>query len=163
MKNTEKMLAAIRPKMRRVARSLARRYRGLLDLDEAQALCDLGALEAWRHRRLDDTGGFASYASSYARGNVLSHVRRELRHRDSELAREARVTGRPEESPEVRVEARRLLDRLTPQERAFLVRHVCGRDSLAELAREAQRHRAWGSRTLARALGELRDSSCPPC
>ena len=73
MKNTEKMLAAIRPKMRRVARSLARRYRGLLDLDEAQALCDLGALEAWRHRRLDDTGGFASYASSYAR-ETCSHM-----------------------------------------------------------------------------------------
>lgn len=156
------MLSAIRPHMHRLASAMARRYRGLIDPDEAQALVELGALEAWRKRRLVDVGELSPYAASWARGRVLAHVRRELRHRDTELARRAQTHAPEEAHPEMRAEVKRLLERLSPQERHVLIRYACGRDSLAQVAREAKRHRAWGSRTLASALARLRDSPCPP-
>lgn len=158
MNTTKNMLQAIRPRLLRLARSMARRYRGLVDPDEAQGLAELGALEAWRHRRLADPGELEPYAAVYARGRVLAHVRRELRHRDGQLLQGANVHAQGPADPETRTQANRLLARLSPEERAVLIRHACGRDSLAELAREANRHRAWGSRTLASAYARLRDS-----
>ena len=162
MKTTRKMLAAIRPQIHRLASAMARRYRGLIDLDDARSLAELGALEAWRKRRLLDANELSPYAASWARGRVLAHVRRELRHRDPELLGRAQTRAPERASPEVRAEATRLLERLNPQERHVLIRYACGRDSLAQVAREANRHRAWGSRTLASALAHLRDSPYPP-
>ena len=162
MNTTRKMLSAIRPQIHRLASAMARRYRGLIDPDDARSLAELGALEAWRKRRLLDPSELSPYAASWARGRVLAHVRRELRHRDPELRKRAKTHAPQAAPPEVRAEARRLLARLSPQESHVLIRHACGRDSLAQVAREANRHRAWGSRTLASALKRLRDSPCPP-
>ena len=162
MDTTKHILEAIRPRLRRLAKAMSRRYRGLIDPDEAESLVELGALEAWRQRRLEDPRDLEPYAAVYARGRVLEHVRKELRHRDGELLLKARVHARGPADPETQTEAKRLLARLTPQERTVLARHACGSDSLAQLARESNRHRAWGSRTLASACERLRDSPSPP-
>ncbi len=162
MNTTTNMLETIRPRLLRLARAMSRRYRGLIEPDEIQGLVELGALEAWRQRRLEDPRELGPYAVVYARGRVLEHVRKELRHRDTELLRSARVHGPAPADPETKAEARRLLERLSAHERAVLIRHACGRDSLAQLARESNRHRAWGSRTLASAYAQLRDSPSPP-
>jgi len=156
------MLAAIEPKIRRLAGAMANRYRGLIDRDEANALVALGAVEAWRHKRLTDPEELAPYAAAYGRGRVLAHVRKELRHRDVGRLADVSVHAPAIANPEMKTEAKRLLERLSPQERQVVIRHVCGRDSLAQVSREADRHRAWGSRTLAQAYRQLRDSPSPP-
>jgi hypothetical protein len=135
--------------------ALWKAHKGSLAQDEALALADTGALEAWRTRRIPERDAFARYAAFYVRGRIHAHIRQE-RHQRS-IRREVSLAN--QELDPVHVEARmiarvrvsEILAKLTPMQRQVVTRHLHGGEFLATLSRARQRHPSWGSRTLAAA------------
>jgi RNA polymerase sigma factor (sigma-70 family) len=156
---TQRRLSAIRPRLHRCAMALWKSDRGLIDQDEALALADMAALEAWRRKRIAEEEGFARYASVHVRGRIRAHIRHE-RHQRS-IRREVSLANQELDPVHVetrmvaRVRVSKILAKLTPIQRQVVTRYLCAGESLSALSRRRNKHPSWGSRTLAAARRRL--------
>ena len=162
MNNHTHLITNVRMRSHAYGVGITKRFRDLISLEDARSTVDFSLVKA--AKRFDSERGtpFFFYVRVWIHRDLMTVLKKRIIERGKfteSLTREPRI---PAEDLEGQVLVKQLLNKLEADERKLVRQHILEGQSLAELARRKNRHRAWACRLLKRALKRLRPFVADP-